>query len=121
MSPGGESDLFCSRHRGCGGFPTPFVFYYSSYQTVLRAQQGIGRGVKCGPYFFMRITRTILTMRLMAMILGMTDMTYDPGMICKPTNPLTILFYAGYTVLCLMPLGLELWTEYQFRKARESI
>ena len=55
------------------------------------------------------------------MILGMTDMTYDPGMICKPTNPLTILFYAGYTVLCLMPLGLELWTEYQFRKARESI
>ena len=62
-----------------------------------------------------------LTMTLMAMILGMTDMTYDPRLIWKPIQPLTILFYAGYTVLCLMPLGLELWTEYQFRKARENI
>lgn len=64
---------------------------------------------------------TCLTMTLMAMILGMTDMTYDPRLIWKPIQPLTILFYAGYTVLCLMPLGLELWTEYQFRKARENI
>lgn len=62
-----------------------------------------------------------LTMTMMAMILGFTDMTYDPRLIWKPVTPLTILFYAGYTVLCLMPLGLELWTEYQFRKARENI
>ena len=64
---------------------------------------------------------TCLTVTLMAIILGMTDMTYDPRLIWKPINPLTILFYAGYTVLCLMPLGLELWTEYQFKKARENI
>lgn len=64
---------------------------------------------------------TCLTMTLMAVILGLTDMTYDPRIIWKPINPLTILFYAGYTVLCLMPLRLELWTEYQFRKARRSI
>lgn len=62
-----------------------------------------------------------LTMTLMAVILGLTDMTYDPRLIWKPITLLTILFYAGYTVLCLMPLGLELWTEYQFRKAREDI
>ena len=62
-----------------------------------------------------------LTVTLMAVILGLTDMTYDPRLIWKPINPLTILFYVGYTVLCLMPLGLELWTEYQFRKAREDI
>jgi len=62
-----------------------------------------------------------LTVTLMAMILGMTDMTYDPRLIWKPINPLTILFYTGYTVLCLMPLGLELWTEHQFKKAREAI
>ena len=64
---------------------------------------------------------TCLTMTLMAMILGMTDMTYDPRIIWKPVTPLTVLFYAGYTVLCLMPLVLELWTEYQFKKARESL
>ena len=64
---------------------------------------------------------TCLTMTLMAMILGLTDMTYDPRLIWKPATPLTILFYSGYTVLCLMPLGLELWTEYQFKKAREAL
>lgn len=62
-----------------------------------------------------------LTMTLMAVILGMTDMTYDPKLIWKPMEPLTILFYTGYTVLCLMPLGLELWTEYQFKKARNAV
>ena len=56
-----------------------------------------------------------------AIILGMTDMTYDPRLIWEPINPLTILLYAGYTILCLMPFVLELWTEYQFRKARGTI
>lgn len=60
---------------------------------------------------------TCLTVTLMAVILGLTDMTYDPRLIWKPISPLTILFYAGYTVLCLMPLGLELWTEYMFSRA----
>ena len=62
-----------------------------------------------------------LTVTLMACILGLTDMTYDPRLVWKPIQPLTILFYTGYTVLCLMPLGLELWTEYQFKKARKSL
>ena len=62
-----------------------------------------------------------LTMTLMAVILGLTDMTYDPRMIWKPIQPLAILFYAGYTVLCLMPLGLELWTEYMFYRAVNKI
>ena len=48
-------------------------------------------------------------------------MLYESEVIRKPSKTLTILFYAGYTVLCLMPLGLELWTEYQFKKARENI
>lgn len=64
---------------------------------------------------------TCLTMALMAMILGMTDMVYDPRLCWRPITPLTILFFAGYTVLCLMPLGLELWTAYQFKKARENL
>ncbi len=29
-------------------------------------------------------------------------------------------FYLGYAVFCLMPLGLELWTEWRFKKAREN-
>lgn len=59
-----------------------------------------------------------LTLTMMAMLLGQTDMVYDPKIIWTQVNP---LFCIGYVVLCLMPLGLELWTEYRFQKARRSI
>ena len=62
-----------------------------------------------------------MTLTMMAVILGLTDMTYDPRIIWKPITPVNVLFYAGYAVLCLMPLGLELWTEYRFKKAREQL
>lgn len=58
-----------------------------------------------------------LTLTMMAMLLGQTDMAYDPKIIWKKVNP---LFCVGYVVLCLMPLALEVWTEYRFKKAREQ-
>lgn len=62
-----------------------------------------------------------ITVTLMAVILKQTDMVYDPRIILTPVTPMSFLFYTGYAVLCLMPLGLELWTEYRFKKAREAI
>ena len=59
-----------------------------------------------------------LTLTMMAMLLGQTDMVYDPKIIWTHVSP---LFCVGYGVLCLMPFGLELWTEYQFKKARRLI
>ena len=59
-----------------------------------------------------------LTLTAMAVLLGQTDMAYDPRIRWTKANP---LFCIGYAVLCLMPLALELWTEYRFRKAREQI
>ena len=59
-----------------------------------------------------------LTLTMMAMLLGQTDMVYDPKIIWTQVNP---LFCIGYGVLCLMPLGLELWTEYRFQKARRMV
>lgn len=62
-----------------------------------------------------------ITLTMMAVLLGFTDMTYDPRIIWKPVTPVMSLFYLGYAALCLMPLGLELWTDYQFRKVRGSL
>ena len=59
-----------------------------------------------------------LILTMMAMLLGQTDMVYDPKIIWTQVNP---LFCIGYVVLCLMPFGLELWTEYHFQKARRLI
>lgn len=58
-----------------------------------------------------------LTLTAMGVMLKQTDMVYDPKIIWTEVNP---VFGIGYTILCLMPLGLELWTEYQFRKARSQ-
>ena len=47
-------------------------------------------------------------------------MWYNPRILWHPLNALGLLTAAGYLALCLMPLGLELWTDYRFRKARTS-
>lgn len=59
-----------------------------------------------------------LTLTMMAVLLGQTDMVYDPKIIWTDVSPILCI---GYAVLCLMPLGLEIWTEYRFRKARKSL
>ena len=59
-----------------------------------------------------------LTLTMMAALLGQTDMVYDPKIIWTDVSP---ILCTGYAVLCLMPLMLEIWTEYRFQKARESL
>ena len=62
-----------------------------------------------------------LTVILMAVMLKQTDILYDPKIIMTPITSMSYVFYAGYGIFCLMPLGLELWTEYRFKKARRSL
>ena len=62
-----------------------------------------------------------LTLTAMAVILRQTNIFYDPKIIMTPITAMSFLFYAGYGAFCLMPLGLELWTEYHFWKARKTL
>lgn len=59
-----------------------------------------------------------LTVTLMALLLGQVYMQYDPRLVFPKTTVMSYVFYAGYAMLCLMPLLLELWTEHLFRRAR---
>ena len=34
---------------------------------------------------------------------------------------MSYVFYLGYAVFCLMPMGLELYTEWRFNKARSAL
>ena len=61
-----------------------------------------------------------LTLTAMAVILKFTTMVYDPKIIWKEPTALSMVFCIAYMLFCLMPLMLELWTEYQFRKARNQ-
>lgn len=62
-----------------------------------------------------------ITLTVMAVILGYTDMAYDPLILWKPVTADAVLFYLGYAGLCLMPLGLDQWTDYCFRKSRRHL
>ena len=59
-----------------------------------------------------------ITVTLMGITLNQTDIVYDPKIIVTPITPMSFAFYFGYAVLCLMPLGLELYTEHKFKKSR---
>ena len=54
----------------------------------------------------------------MGAILGATEMFYDPVILWKPLNGLAAASAVGYAFLCLLPLGLELWTECHFERLR---
>lgn len=62
-----------------------------------------------------------LTLTVMAVMLKQTNIFYDPKIIMTPVTTLSYVFYAGYAIFCLMPLSLELWTEYRFWKARKAL
>ena len=61
-----------------------------------------------------------LTVTYMGYLLRQTRMIYDPRLLWTPITVMSYVFYLGYAVFCLMPLGLELWTEWRFRRAREQ-
>ena len=60
-----------------------------------------------------------LTITAMGYLLRQTRMVYDPRLQWTPLTVMSYAFYLGYAVFCLMPLGLELYTEWRFRRARE--
>lgn len=56
----------------------------------------------------------------MGIILGATEMFYNPRMIWKPLTAWSAVTAIGYAFFCLLPLGLELWTEYRFSVSRQN-
>ena len=64
---------------------------------------------------------TCLTVMIMGVLLKQTDIMYDPRIRMNPITSMSWFFYAGYGFFCLMPLMLEVWTEYRFKKARRQL
>lgn len=62
---------------------------------------------------------TCLTVIFMGKMLSQMYVVYDPRIILPQITPMSFIFYIAYLIFCLMPLGLELWTEFCFWKARK--
>ncbi len=61
-----------------------------------------------------------LTVTLMSLLLGQVTMQYNPRLVFPKITVMSYVFYAGYAMLCMMPLQLELWTEFCFKRARKQ-
>lgn len=61
---------------------------------------------------------TCMTLTAMGVILGSTNMIYNPRILWKPLDTAGVATALGYAALCLLPMGLELWVEYQFNRCR---
>lgn len=59
-----------------------------------------------------------ITLTVMGVILGASKMWYNPKIVWRPLNGIGVVTAIGYLVLCLMPMGLEIWTEYRFAQGR---
>lgn len=62
-----------------------------------------------------------ITLTAMGAILGATTMFYNPRIIWKPLENVSTVTAVGYAALCLLPMGLEFWTEYRFHRARREV
>ncbi len=62
-----------------------------------------------------------IILMVMAVILGGTRMYYSPRIIWEMPDAMGILTAIGYAFLCFLPLGLEIWTEYNFQRSKKLL
>lgn len=62
-----------------------------------------------------------ITVLIMGLILGQGDISYSPRIQIMPVTKFSLMFYSGYAVLCLMPLGLDLYSDFLFSQAIQKI
>lgn len=59
---------------------------------------------------------TFISIILVGILFDQTRILYNPEIIMNKITPLSVVFYFAYTVLCLMPLALQLYCEMRWRK-----
>lgn len=108
---------------------TVTIEYFADAAIAMRCRGGELRGRSAYSIYrfdnrdrsFVIVMFIFITSAAMAWILGQTGMIYDPYIVLAPTTFMSVLFYIGYILLCIMPLVLEIRTEYCFKKARKNI
>ena len=60
----------------------------------------------------------LMTALGMGVLLRQSYVRFAPALRIVPATPLSYAFYLAYAALCLLPLLLDEFTEYRFRRAR---
>lgn len=63
----------------------------------------------------------LLSVLLMAFLLGQTEIRFAPQIMMMPVTPISALFYTAWAALCLLPPVLEHIGTQRFRRLRQNI
>ena len=63
----------------------------------------------------------LMTALAMGVLLRQSYVRYSPAIRLPRATPLSFVFYLAYALLCLMPLLLDEFTEWRFRRARGKV
>lgn len=69
---------------------------------------------------FVVILFLCLTLIMMAVMFNQTNILYDPEIIMNRITAVSYLFYLAYAVFLLLPMGLQIAGEQNFRRQRET-
>ncbi len=69
---------------------------------------------------FVVLLFALVTLCLMAFLLGQTHMKFNPRLHGPALTPLSALFFAAWAALCLLPPGADLLGALQFRRSRKN-
>ena len=61
------------------------------------------------------------TILLAGILLDQTHILYNPEIILNRITPLSFVFYAAYTFLCLLPLALQIACERRFQRLKNKM
>lgn len=127
----GQSNLFRRILNGIRIFSMLITWLMESMATVSDSMRSRGYALKgrtaFSIYRFDNRDRSFvigifacLTVVLMAVLLGQTDMTFDPRIILNPITAASVVFYIGYGTLCLLPMILEIIGQLCFEQLRKK-
>lgn len=69
---------------------------------------------------FVVLLFALITLCLMAFLLGQTRMKFNPQLHCPSITPASALFFAAWATLCLLPPGADALGALQFRRSRNQ-
>lgn len=61
-----------------------------------------------------------ITVTVMGHLLNQTTFYFAPTLIMNPITALSYGFYAGYLCLCILPMAVEIFGEWSFRRSRKA-
>lgn len=127
-----QGNLLRRMSNGIKLFSMTITWLLESMATISDSMRSRGHGLKGRTAFsiyrfdnrdrsFVIAIFACITITIMGHLLNQTTFYFDPILIMNPVTVLSYGFYAGYLCLCILPLVVEIFGEWSFRRSRKAL